>query len=402
MRIGLRNFALAALVTASLSTTGCAALMGGMGAPQPEAQGPQEPLTNLEESDFTKHYITACEAYLEKGDEKVKQALNGVAGNAKRVDGTPHKQASPLLAEVIKEDVGAKVVVPERGFPTIQTELLEKIKSFAANPPKTAKGRKEQMAIGQKIGKVQPKINDLNTHLYDIMMAQNDTDVYAQVCSAYPLTAAVALGNARHHNLIEASNEKADREAIRKVIEVSHKARARSAAVMTLFATYQAAVEGAVEPEALDEAVAAGLEGLEAEPEVSDEELDEVMDLAAKALKEARAKEAELKKLAEQTMRPPPPKTDNVDTSGAGDAAGSVLGLLTSLATGNVVGVISNAVDLLPSDSALGSAVQGGKALARGDYRTALKSAQRVAPPNSRLAKGIRAAEGARKKISRR
>ena len=92
-------------------------------------------------------------------------------------------------------------------------------------------------------------------------------------------------------------------------------------------------------------AVAASKESLSQLPPVSDAEVDAVMVLADKAIAAAASREAELKALAEKTMRPPPPQAPPTDGSGVAtgsagqmqNAASGVLGLLVGIATAAVI-----------------------------------------------------------------
>jgi len=354
------------------------------GPAQQQAQ-PAAPLTNLNEIDFIKPYLDACELYIAEDQEKVGRAIDAVDGKIKRLDSSMHEQASPIIARLREQEVEPYVQIPERGFMTVNHTLIAKVQDLAKNPPKTNKERKRAMKLGQKVAEVMPLINALNSHLYEIQSAQNMAQIHVELCTSYPLLAAVAIGNARRHNLIAAENRAQDEATVRKVVEMSHRSRSQSAALLTLFASYQATVAGALSPQGLDQSVAVCRETLNSTSSVDDAEVAEVLDFAAQKLAEAQAKEAELKALAQQTMRPPPPMP-NQGGSKVSKIVGSVIGLLGSLATGNVAGIIQNAVSLLPEDSPLGNAVTAGKAVISGDYRTALDAATRLAPKGSAIA----------------
>jgi hypothetical protein len=360
----------------------------GGGVPQSEAPSKREQILagggGIEANQVSDPYIKACDEYVKLAQPKVDGTLDAVAGKSKNQMGQQHEQASAALAKLQAEKVQARVDIPEKGFPTIKHNLLDDIQALQKNPPKNDAERKKLTDAAQKIGKIQPLVLALNAHLYEIFMAYNETSLYGELVTAYPLAAAVAIGNAQRQGLVDPDKELMRKE-VRRVLEAARKPQAQAAAVMALYAEYQAAVAGAIKPEALDQTVSASRESIDQVAPVTDAEVDGVIKLADKALAEAAAKEEELKKLAEQTMRPPPPKPAGEGAAqGAGDAASAVLGLLGSIATGNIMGIVQNAAALVPEDNPLGAAVHGAAAIARGDFKAALSSASKIAP-NTKL-----------------
>jgi hypothetical protein len=258
------------------------------------------------------------------------------------------------------------------------------------------------MDLGQKISKTQPMVMAMNAHLYEIYMAYNETSVYSQVASAYPLAAAVAMGNAARQGLI-ADDKEVMKKEVRKILEATHKVQAQGATIMGLYAEYQAAVAGSVPPAALDDAVIAARSSIESPAPVTDAEVDDVMQLAGKAVAAATEKEEELKKLAEKTMRPSPGKVDGtsgpIKSSEKGSAASSVLGLLGSIASGNIMGIVQNAANLVPEDNPLGAAIAGAAAITKGDFKKALDAASKIAP-GTPIGKAIATANKITKDVS--
>jgi hypothetical protein len=388
-----------------LVISGCS-MLGGMGGGAGAAEPPskREQILagggGIEADKISEPYVKACDEYLKLADPKVRGALDAIAGKSKNQMGQPHEQASALLGKLAKENAGARVDVPERGFPTVKTAFIDQI--TAMNTAAGPKDPKKQMELGQKLAKTQPMVLAMNAHLYEIYMAYNETGVYAQVASAYPLAAAVAMGNAARQGLIADDKEQMKKE-VRRIIQASHKVQAQGATIMGLYAEYQAAVASAVTPSALDDAVVAAKSSLDTPAPVTDAEVDEVMQIAGKAVAASAEKEEELKKLAEKTMRPSPGPASGTDgpvkSVEKGDAASSVLGLLGSIASGNIMGIVQNAAKLVPEDNPLGAAIAGAAAITRGDFKKALDSASKIAP-GTPIGKAIATANQVTKDVS--
>ncbi len=351
------------------------------------AQIPEGPLTDLTERDIIQPYITACDGFATEDAERIERALGAVEGSIDRLDGTPHSRAAVVVTALRELDVDPRVSIPERGFMTVDHSLIEQVQKLATNPPKTKKERKAAMELGQKVAKVMPHIMALNSHLYEIQTAQVHSQVHVEACTAYPIAAAVAIGNARHQNLIPARDPAGDAGAVRAVLESSHKTRAKSSALLAVFASLQATIAGDMEVEEFNQMLTAARENLQAPVAVEQSEVDEIVALAWDKLEEARAHEAELKALAEQTMRPPPPRVNDGEKLTVGKVVGSVLGVLGSLATGNISGVVKNVAAMVPERFPLKNALRAGEAVMNGDYRTALDAATKLAPADSPLAR---------------
>jgi hypothetical protein len=148
--------------------------------------------------------------------------------------------------------------------------------------------------------------------------------------------------------------------------------------MMGLFATYQAALAGAVPPPALDDAVASGHRARVAAG-ASDAEVDAVLALAKSALDEADAHDAELRDDAQQSRLPSAPAALDRPVLRAARADGratAVVGLLGAFTSANAIALVENAAVLSPEPAAI---VLGSAALARGDFHAALDSAARLA-----------------------
>jgi hypothetical protein len=367
----------------SASLPGCFAATSGTGAPATSnravilAAG-----GGIEASQMSDPYVKGCADYVALIDPKIRGALDGAQGKSKSASGQQHQQASAVLTKLLALNVSPRVDVPQRGFPMVKTAVQDQIVALTAGG--TASDPKKMMALSQKFAKANPMVLELNSQLFEVFMAYNQASVLNQVASAWPLAAAVAMGNAARHGLIADDKDKI-REQVRAVALASRRVQIRGATIIGLYAEYQAAVAGATPPSGLDDTVAASLASLDADPEVSDAEIDGIMALADQAVTASAEKEAELKALAERTLRPSPGKASgDALQAGVGGSKGSiatsVVGLLGSIATGNVMGIVQNAAALVPADNPLGAAISGVAAVARGDYKGALAAAAKIAP----------------------
>ena len=52
---------------------------------------------------------------------------------------------------------------------------------------------REARDLGQKVAEVMPHIMALNSHLYEFQTAQIHVQIHAEICTSYPLAAAIAL-----------------------------------------------------------------------------------------------------------------------------------------------------------------------------------------------------------------
>ena len=87
-------------------------------------------------------------------------------------------------------------------------------------------------------------------------------------------------------------------------------------------------------------------------------------------------------------MRPPPPMNGAAgDKVTVGKVVGSVLGVLGSLLSGNISGVVKNVAAITPPGSPVQNALDAGEALLNGDYRTALDAATKLAPEGTPVAR---------------
>lgn len=374
----------ALVVVAVVLLVGCGPSMAPTAPPaSPVSQGP---LTDLTEQDFIAPYVTACDGFSREDLERITRAIDAVQGKVDRLDGSRHGEAPAEIGALRDLDVDPHVVIPERGFMTVNHNLIERVQELAKTPPSTKKERQAAMELGQKVGAVMPHIMALNSHLYEIQTAQIHSQVHVEICTSYPLAAAVAIGNARHQNLIPAQNPDGDREAVKRVLASSRLSQARSSALLAMFAAFQAAVAGDMEPEELSSMLEACRGNLSVEPSVDDADVEEVLALASTSLEQAREHEAELKALAQQTMRPPPPMAGTEDKITVGKVIGSVLGVLGSLVSGNIAGIVKNVAAIVPQGSPVRYALTAGEAVLNGDYRTALDAAVRLAPAGSPVA----------------
>jgi hypothetical protein len=324
-------------------------------------------------------YVKGCADYIAIIDPKIRGVLDAVEGKSKSASGQPHQQASAVLTKLLAADVSPRVDVPQRGFPMVKTAVQDQI--VAATAGGAPSDPKKLMGLSQKFAKANPMVLELNSQLFEVFMAYNQATVLTQVASAWPLASAVAMENAARHGLI-ADDKGAIREEVRAVALASRRVQARGATIIGLYAEYQAAVAGAVPPSALDDTAVAAGASLDADPVVSDAEVDAVMALADQSVAAAAERESELRALADKTLRPSPGKAsgDAVQAGAKGSVASSVVGLLGSIASGNVMGIVQNAAALVPADNPLGAAISGVAAVARGDYKGALAAAAKIAP----------------------
>lgn len=348
----------------------------------------QGPLTEMTQVDIVAPYLKACDGFTEQDRERIVRVVDALEGKVDRLDGNPHAVAADEIGALQSLEVEPRVKIPERGFMTVEHSLIERVQALGTNPPETRKEMREARELGQKVAEVMPHIMALNSHLYEIQTAQIHVQVHAEICASYPLAAAIAVGNARHHNLIPASDPEGDREVVRSLLEASDRSRAGASALLADFASFQAAVAGDLEPEELAEMIEASRANLEATLTVDEDEVEEVLDLAAAELAKARQHEAELAALAEQSMRPPPPMNAATgEKVTVGKVVGSVLGVLGSLLSGNVSGVVKNVAAITPPGSPVRNALDAGEALLNGDYRTALDKATKLAPEGTPVAR---------------
>src|SRR3954447_14276465 len=68
----------------------------------------------IEASQISQPYVKACDEYTKLADPKVRGMLDAIAGKSKTLAGQQHEQASVALGKLQKENVGAKVDIPER------------------------------------------------------------------------------------------------------------------------------------------------------------------------------------------------------------------------------------------------------------------------------------------------
>ncbi len=372
------------LVFALTALPACFASAGGAGGPSGAAPGNRAAILaaggGIEASQMADPYVKGCSDYIALLDPKIRAALDGAQGKSKSASGQQHQQASAVLTKLLAQNVSPRVDVPQRGFPTVKTAVQDQIVAMSAGG--NAADPRKMMALAQKFAKANPMVLELNSQLFEVFMAYNQASVLNQVASAWPLASAVAMGNAARQGLI-ADDKAKIREQVRAVALAARRVQVRGATIIGLYAEYQAAVAGAAPPSSLDDTVAASRASLDADPEVSDAEVDGIMAIADQAVSAAAEKEADMKALAAQTLRPSPGKAsgDALQTSGGkGSMVSSVIGLLGSVATGNVMGIVQNAAALVPADNPLGAAISGVAAVARGDYKGALAAAAKIAP----------------------
>lgn len=211
----------------------------------------------------------------------------------------------------------------------------------------------------------------------------------------------------------------------RKLIGELRTIEAQEAALTGILAAYEGALAGQVDPETIDELVAAmndsggqrvvagdadvasvwafakeKADALDAESKkwgVSEHQRLELLGLQGAAARERSASRA----LDDgQTSRVPLSQASEPGSFGAlaqsGGSGNGLVSALKGLLTGNLAAVVQGAAELLPQDNPFVIGLKGAAALASGDYVTAMKQASLLAPKDSALAVALALPDTAR------
>ena len=368
-------------VSLLMTCSACVGLIPGPEQPAPAATSNAEA--------YAQPYVDGCKGYEAELRPKLDALLPELAGEDGKQSG------SELFEELQKLEVELDLGKPEASssrqreldalrakaeatgawWPEVEMVYL----SFGgvSNETLSPQQRGERQVAASEL------IGPLSGQLMKLYIETLQAEAYAFHCGAYPLAGAMLIVNGRANGNLEAASDLEDVPAVRKIGNAARRVEAQYAVLLSLYSAYQGVALGELKPSVIDDLISSGRETLSSEPVMTQGEVESILRLARKQLAEERVRENErLRQLAQQQATTAPA----AGQSGDSDAA-SAVGLLTSLLSGNVAGVVQHAIALLPEDSTLGQAVKGTSAAVRGDHRGALRAMSKLAPKDSPLAR---------------
>jgi hypothetical protein len=220
---------------------------------------------------------------IERMEADLVKALKGSLGQQAPSPGLPPPEPSSAIIEELtraKIKLRLEPVVDQEGRPVNDhflqlkdsfTDRVQVLSRKMSEGKATAAEKKEMQEGARHVG----KINDLRTQVMNLSMVTMSSNSQVQTSSMTTLLR--AAGMVRTRKMMEMELNEADHARAKKWLERQRRSEAVAATSLGMLAAYQAVLNQGGDPKALSALAEQALKGLEARPEVSEQEVKDYL-----------------------------------------------------------------------------------------------------------------------------
>jgi hypothetical protein len=359
-----------------------ALLSPGCGSPRPAqhptqhpAQGPRSDISaNI---GYVDNIAASCERSLTDADRQFNESMQKAVSFEPR-PGVKVDPPGTMIVELHRAGLEFSIeFAPHSGYPMVKNTLFDELQKWSV-PPQNAKEKKQHKKLLAKNQEHGWKVAHVTSQIQGFGGAYVLSTQLSRSCNMQIPLVAYELWQAKLRGT--PANETQVRNAVGRLLAATRKADALAAVTTGLLASYQATMAGE-SAEVLDKTFEAVAQSLPIQVQVSQADIDaQVADIEQRFQQQAQLYQqySASQPAAQPAAQPVPggPAAGGYPGAPAGVAAG--VGAAQSLGSGDYGAAADQAIQLLPEGSTFRDVAEGARAVTKGDYKTAIKSAASV------------------------
>lgn len=371
----------------SIAPAACAGLVllaGSCGSPRPAPQPAQQPQSAVSSNiAYVDNIAASCERSLADADRQFNEAVQKAIAFEPR-PGVKVDPPGTMIAELERAGITFKIEFAEySGYPMVKNTFFDELQKWSV-PPQSAKEKKQHKAFLAKNQKYGWMVGHVTSQVQGFAGAYMLSTQLSQSCNMQIPLVAQEMWQAKLRGV--PADEMRVRAAVGRLLAATRKADALAAVTTGLLASYQAGMAGE-NAEVLDKTFEAVSRSLPIQVQVTQADIDA-------QLADIEARYQQMQHLYQQysatqggaapaqpmvPTQPVPAQPAPVGYPGAPTGVSAGVGAAQALGSGDVGGAADQVIQLLPEGSTFRDVAEGARAVTKGDYKTAIKSAASVA-----------------------
>jgi len=361
-----------------------AVLSDGCGSPRPAPQPAQQQQSAVSANiGYVDNIAASCERSLADADRQFNEAMQKAIAFEPR-PGVKVDPPGTMIAELRKVGIDFSIEFAEySGYPMVKNTLFDEMQQWSV-PPQTAKEKKQHKAFLKKNQQYGWMVGHLTTQIQGFAGAYMLSTQLSQSCNVQIPLVASEMWQAKLRGV--PADELRVRAAVGRLLAATRKADALAAVTTGLIASYQAGMAGE-SAEVLDKTFEAVSQSLPIQVQITQADIDaQLADIEARYQQQQQLYQqySATQGGAGQPQpmaagQPTPTAAAPGAYPGAPPVVGAGVGAAQALGSGDIGGATDQVIQLLPQGSTFRDVAEGARAVSKGDYKTAIKSAANVA-----------------------